>query len=253
VNENFFEDMPGELALRLCDEITKRNFAVFQQTPIHMCNSSCQYAAMKDIQQVIDIESIKSRIPISVKSNKIKERVKRIFLLRFQNPVHEQEFENWYTQQQLHSYAMIAIYVIFFSGWHAFWDTRTFCDDKLKFKSPSLCLDTPTGYTILIFRIAYFAGIPLMGLLFGTLKCIPEKVKEMVAIVLIGLYTYGHIFWSSYLSLGNSSDNTKVRNPHFKTFDRCTKLNLILKHQLLLLEYFPCRLLHRYHHAGKSL
>jgi hypothetical protein len=271
-DDAFFDEMSGDFALQLCDEIKKSSLNPLHRpsspddnhnpqmkytttTDIKISNINQKDATMKCNRSLIDIESLRSNIPIAVKSNKFKDRLKRAFHLRFQNPSHEQEFENWYTQQQLHSYAMIAIYVIFFSCWHAFWDINTFCDGKLEFRSPSLCLDTPTGQTILIFRVAYFAGIPLIGLGFGMLKCVPVKIKEMVAIVLIGLYTYGHIYWATYISLLNSLDNTRVRQNCI--FDDYGLLNPAAIMQscyfFYMLEYLSRGLLHRRYHVSESI
>jgi hypothetical protein len=197
-NQDFFEKLSTDAALQLCDEINKESIE----------------ASSKRQKHIINLEDAISKLETSVPSHKIKDRLWKIIRLRFQNTLHERDFEQWYTQQQLNSYAMIALYVIFFSCWHAFWDIYTFCDEKLKFKSPSLCLDTSTGWTILVFRIAYFAGIPLVGLCFGMLKGVSAKVTEIFSITLIGLYVYGHIYWSSYLNTGNVPDNTKVRAFH---------------------------------------
>jgi hypothetical protein len=223
-NESFFEHMDGDMALQLSDEIKKEYFDIGHA--MSECHKEELYGQnnwrkepIKDVAVIRDIEKLASNLLVPVKSNKLKDRLKRTFRLRFQNPAHEHEFEEWYTQQQLHSYAMIALYVIFFSCWHAFWDIYTYCDEGLQYTSPSLCLHTPTGWTILRFRIAYFAGIPLLGLLLGLIKSVPAKMKEIMAIILIAIYTYGHIYWSYYLALSKLSDNTRVGDPFY--FNYC--------------------------------
>jgi hypothetical protein len=205
-NRQFIEKISAESILQLCDDFTNAATEVG-------FNHSGPFFTGTQITKDVDVSQILSNLQVPVKANGISQSLKQKLNICFRNPKHEREFRSWYSDKTTHDYAVIGLFVMLFSLWHAYFDTYTFCNEDLVFKSPSLCLDKEIGWTILKFRIGFFAGVPLVTMLVGSIKRIPLRVREMIVMFSTGAFTYGCIFWGCFLSRGPSNilpDSSRV-------------------------------------------